>query len=369
MSKWGMVRLGDVCDVVSGFAFDSQKFTDDSTAMPIIRIRDVVRGFTATYTTEKYDKKFVVKKGDLLIGMDGEFNIAEWKDEPALLNQRVCKIFAGNESIFEKYLLYFMPAALKRIEDKTPFVTVKHISIKQIKEILIPLPSIEEQKRIADILDKASSLIDLRKQQLEKMDLLVKSKFIDMFGDPVTNPKGWEVKQLADFADIIMGQSPSGEAYNENGIGMPLLNGPTEFGEKYPSEKQWTSITTKTCHKGDILFCVRGATAGRMNFADKEYCIGRGLAAIRGNKKNFNEFIYVVLKNMYEIFQNTSNGSTFININKEQLASVPIFVTTDKLQDQYLHFVEQVEKQKTVMQQSLEKMETNYKALMQEYFG
>jgi type I restriction enzyme S subunit len=80
---------------------------------------------------------------------------------------------------------------------------------------------------------------------------------------------------------IVMGQSPPGESYNKNGIGIPLLNGPTEFGPEHPIEQQWTTHPTQLCQRGDILFCVRGATAGRLNVADKEYCLGRGVAAIR----------------------------------------------------------------------------------------
>ena len=91
----------------------------------------------------------------------------------------------------------------------------------------------------------------------------------------------WKEGKLVDIAEIVMGQSPKGESCNQNGNGKPLLNGPTEFSAKHPVPIQFTDAPTKQCNTGDILFCVRGSTTGRMNWADREYVIGRGVAAIR----------------------------------------------------------------------------------------
>ncbi|HET9914185.1 MAG TPA: restriction endonuclease subunit S, partial [Anaerolineales bacterium] len=94
-------------------------------------------------------------------------------------------------------------------------------------------------------------------------------------------PEGWQWVKLGDVCEIIMGQSPEGNTYNNNGEGMPLLNGPSEFGSRYPTAIQWTISPIRFAEKDDILFCVRGATTGRKNIANQKYCIGRGLAAIR----------------------------------------------------------------------------------------
>ena len=381
MSKWKMVKLGEVSDVVSGFAFDSKQFTDDSTAMPIIRIRDVVRGFTETYTTERYDKKYVVKKGDLLIGMDGEFNIAEWKSEPALLNQRVCKIFAGNVSIIEKYLLYFMPAALKSIEDKTPFVTVKHISVKQIKEIIIPLPPIEEQKRIADILDKASNLIDLRKQQLEKMDLLIKSKFIDMFGDPVTNPKGWEIEKLGKHISVIGGYAFKSNGFSAHGIPVLRIGNINSGFFKSSNLVFWNEdkmLARYLLKPGDMVISLTG-TVGKDDYGNvcilsndySQYYLNQRNAKLEIRNTIEKQYLSNILKipKIKNELTDISRGVRQANISNADILNLCIPVPPIELQNQFSEFVEKVEKQKAVMQQSLEKMEINYKALMQEYFG
>lgn len=189
--------LPDICRIQYGYAFDSAKFTSGE-GVPLVRIRDVVRGYSETFTTEECSEDYFVNDGDMLIGMDGEFNIAHWKGGRAYLNQRVCKLIP-NDEIDGLYLYYFMPKALKAIEDKTPFVTVKHLSAKELNKIIVPVPSIEQQKKMAEHLRKVDELIALRKEQLAKLDELVKARFVEMFGDPVTNSMGWPVHQLSEY--------------------------------------------------------------------------------------------------------------------------------------------------------------------------
>jgi restriction endonuclease S subunit len=133
------------------------------------------------------------------------------------------------------------------------------------------------------------------------------------------------LSKLGDQTTIIMGQSPPGESYNKERAGFPLLNGPTEFGPIHPTEKQWTTEPTKLCEPGDALFCVRGATAGRLNVADKTYCLGRGLAAIRSKPGKFDAgFLLHILRNGYAKFQARGVGSTFINISSEELSKFEV---------------------------------------------
>ena len=194
--------LPEICTIQYGFPFDSAKFST-SEGMPLIRIRDVVRGYSETFTTEEYKEEYIVSKDDLLIGMDGEFNIAKWGETPALLNQRVCRLFPTSE-VDKNYLFYFMPSALKRIEEKTPFVTVKHLSAKELNKVKVPLPPLDEQRRIAAVLDKVSDLIAKRREQLDKLDELVKARFVEMFGDE-TEFDRWPSCTIGDVADICVG--------------------------------------------------------------------------------------------------------------------------------------------------------------------
>jgi type I restriction enzyme S subunit len=221
--NWNTIILGDVVSVLSGFAFDS-KFFNENTGIPLIRIRDIIRGYSETFYKGDYDDRYIITKGDMLIGMDGEFNIAEWQGENALLNQRVCKITVSNPRLLnEKYLLYFLSIQLKLIEDKASFVTVKHLSVKDITNIQIPLPPLPIQKRIAEILDAADALRKKDQELLKKYDELAQAIFIDMFGDPVKNEKGWEEFRFDELGTLDRGVSKH----------RPR-NAPELLGGKYP---------------------------------------------------------------------------------------------------------------------------------------
>jgi type I restriction enzyme S subunit len=128
---------------------------------------------------------------------------------------------------------------------------------------------------------------------------------------------------LSHYAEIVMGQSPPGEACNSAGLGLPLLNGPTEYGPHHPTPVQFTSDAHKRARPGDILFCVRGSTTGRMNWADREYAIGRGVAAIRHKKRpDLQPFVRAVIEYGLPSLLAQATGSTFPNVSANQLAGL-----------------------------------------------
>ncbi len=137
-------------------------------------------------------------------------------------------------------------------------------------------------------------------------------------------PEDWILGQFDDLAIIEMGQSPDGNSYNNIGDGIPLINGPTEFSDRFPVKLQWTSAPTKVCLHGDILFCVRGSSTGRINISDDNYCIGRGIAAIRNKNNGDIAYIEHLLINVTEKILKLTSGSTFPNIDKKNLSSILI---------------------------------------------
>ena len=250
------VRLPEVCNIQYGFAFDSAKFSA-TTGTPLIRIRDVVRGYSETYTTENYNDEYLVNDDDLLIGMDGEFNIARWNGGPALLNQRVCRLLPKGD-IDKGYLFYFMPQALKQIEDRTPFVTVKHLSAKQLNSITIPLPTLEIQQRIACVLDKLTHLISLCKQQLAKLDELVKARFVEMFGGIE------ETVPLSHYISALLaGKSLAGEEECANKV---LKTGAATYDEFDPSQVK--NLPADYIPQTDHLLRTGDVIISRMNTAE-----------------------------------------------------------------------------------------------------
>ena len=149
--------IGEVLDVFNGYAFDSSYFNSEQNGIPIIRIRDVNSGFSNTYFDGKFDEKYVVNDGELLIGMDGDFRINRWAHGRALLNQRVCRLqnFRG---VLDSWIFHFMHEQLIRIQASSVSGTVNHLSSKQIAEIKVPIPPIEVQQEIVKILDTFTEL-------------------------------------------------------------------------------------------------------------------------------------------------------------------------------------------------------------------
>lgn len=372
--------LPEVCTIQYGFPFDSAKFSD-SNGMPLIRIRDVVRGYSETYTTEEYKSEYIVHENDLLIGMDGEFNIAKWGKTPALLNQRVCRL-APKDSIDKDYLFYFMPIALKRIEEKTPFVTVKHLSAKELNKIEIPVLPLEEQRKIAETLSKVDELIAFREQQLAKLDELVKARFVEMFGDCKTNPKNWKTKALEKIANVGSSKRVFVEELQDSGI--PFYRG-TEIGalaEKkavipalFITEEHYKQLceTTGKPQKGDLLM-PSICPDGRIWIVDTDepfYFKDGRVLWVHLTSANYNSvfLLYTLKDRIMTDYASIASGTTFAELKIFALKKCKVFDVPLELQNQFAAFVERVDQQKQTVQQSLEKLELMKKALMQEYFG
>lgn len=156
---WKRVRLGDVASVLNGFAFKSSQFSKGD-GTPLIRIRDVGNSKTETNYVGEADIRYIVEPGDLLIGMDGDFNCARWRGPRGLLNQRVCKVSLRSNDYDERFLDYALPGYLKAINGATSSVTVKHLSSRTIEDIPLPCPPRREQEEIVAELEKQFSRLD-----------------------------------------------------------------------------------------------------------------------------------------------------------------------------------------------------------------
>ena len=370
--------LPEVCTIQYGFPFDSAKFSD-SDGMPLIRIRDVVRGYSETYTTEEYKSEYIVHENDLLIGMDGEFNIAKWGKTPALLNQRVCRL-APKDSIDKDYLFYFMPVALKRIEEKTPFVTVKHLSAKELNKIEIPVLSLEEQRKIAETLSKVDELIAFRDQQLTKLDELVKARFVEMFGTFPANPFRWDTGKIQDVvSDVRYGSSRpavEGGKYPYLRMNNITYSGELDLRDTKRIDIPDSELDKCTVRRGDVLFNrtnskeLVGKTC--VYNRDELMVLAGFVIRVRVNERIRPEVLSAFLnmdfsKRMLIGMCKTAIGQA--NINAKELQNIDLYIPPIELQDQFVTLKNKVDQQKQTVQQSLEKLELMKKALMQEYFG
>lgn len=165
-ATWERVHLAQVANILNGAPFNSSSFSNDA-GVPLVRIRDVLTGRTNTYYNGAYDKIFLVKAGDLLVGMDGDFNSNFWGSQTALLNQRVCKITPDVAFYDKKFLAYALPGYLSAINKNTSSITVKHLSSKTIGDIGLPLPPRAEQTRIVTKLEELLTDLDVGVAELK----------------------------------------------------------------------------------------------------------------------------------------------------------------------------------------------------------
>jgi type I restriction enzyme S subunit len=377
------VQLGTLVKITSGFAFKSNLFNTDKNGLPLIRIRDVVRGYSDTYYDGEYKTEYLIQDDDALIGMDGEFNLALWKGSKALLNQRVCKIQSIDERLDQNYLIRFLPKALKDIEDKTPFVTVKHLSVKDINNIQIPLPPLEEQRRIASILDQADELRQKRQQAIEKLDQLLQATFIDMFGDPVSNPKGFEVKKLSEQVDLIQigpfGTQLHQEDYIENGI--PLIN-PSHIknGKIIPNHKltvsqsKYEELTQYHLRLNDVLLGRRGEMGRCAVVTQNEvgWLCGTGSLFLRPNLEKINPFFLELLLSSDSIkryLENVSQGQTMANLNKTIVGTIPLISPSIEIQNKFFLIAEKIDKMKTELKSAKNQVNNLFESLQNQAFN
>lgn len=340
---WDMLPLGECINVLSGFAFKSALFSA-SEGMPLIRIRDVTRGRTETYYTGEYVQKFVIKKGDILVGMDGEFNVARWPGPDALMNQRVCKITPDTSHICKEYLYHFLPQQLKMIEDRTPFVTVKHLSARTIKSIETPLPPLSEQKRIAAILDKADGIRRKRKAALDMADEFLRATFLDMFGDPVTNPKGWDVKPLGELAKFIGGGTPPKkvpEYYSGKTCWASSKDIKTEElidTINHITEEAIDASATKLVPPNIILIVVKSKILMRtvpLALTTKPTCFNQDLKGIQPNDTKTTRYIFRHLKVGEKKLLSLARGVNTEGLTLDHLRNLDIMQPSSNLMERY----------------------------------
>lgn len=232
---WEVLRGKYVLNILSGFPFDSQKFEfeDNGVYMPLIRIRDINGSSTEVYYSGSYPIESVVKTGEVLIGMDGDFNISKWKGTNALLNQRVCKL-REDSSMNTHYAFYMLSSPLKAINSVTYATTVKHLSVYDIYNAFIPVPPISEQTAIATYLDthcaKIDNLISIQQKRIALLQELkqsvithavtkglnpnveMKQSGVEWIGDV---PKHWEYCR---FKDFMLLQTTASNSNNKIGL-------------------------------------------------------------------------------------------------------------------------------------------------------
>lgn len=382
--------IEDFAIVISGYAFKSEWFGIGNDK--VIRIGDLQDNLINTDSALTVDAKlhkvsdnFKIRNNDILIALSGatvgKIAIASTKDIDAYINQRVA-IIRANNPITASYLKFFFSGKyLDELLKNAGGAAQPNLSPKQLLLMKIPLPPLEEQRRIADILDKADSLIQKRKEAIAKLDELLQATFIDMFGDPVTNPKGWECYYLKDLCiKITVGIVVKPASYYVD-EGIPALrslnigiNQIITENFVYFSPHDNDTTLSKTKLKFNDVVIVRSGQPGKAAVIPKEL---EGINAIDVLIVRTKESVLTPL--FLSFFLNSNAGKQLVmkeqrgqvqkHLNVTQLAEAYLPTPPVSLQDTFLQKINFIEKQKQAMQAQLETQETLFKALQQQAFS
>ena len=386
-----MARLGEAFPLIRNGA--SIKQTDGAGGYPITRIetianREVDRskfGYADINDLGKYED-YLLHDGDILMShINSEKHLGKVAlyrssgDEHILHGMNLLLLRADTQVVLPSYAAYFFnsDAFLRQIPNITKkSVNQASFTVTALKELNIPLPSLDAQVESVKKLDMLSNLISLRKQQLAKLDELVKARFVELFGATSADKCS---KQIKDYAEVLGGYAFKSDMFCTNAVPVIRIsninNGcvDPDYDVCY-DELFWEQNKRFRAEQNDILMAMSGATTGKAGLykEDMPALINQRVACIRakdGIACPMFLFVATQLEWMYDLIQETSAGCAQPNISGKQIENMPVPDATYEQQQQFAAFVEQTDKSKLAIQQSLDKLETLKRSLMQKYFG
>ena len=381
-----MARLGDLCDIRNGYAFKSDKYVNDG--VRIIRIANVQKGYIEDTSPVYYSvddinaQKYALHEGDLLISLTGNVGRVGILTEqflPAALNQRVANIVVKDNRLLDKSFLFHLLNS-DTFENKCIFsangVAQKNLSTDWLKEVEIPLPPIDEQRKIAAVLDKISDLTAKRRRQLDKLDELVKSRFVEMFGNFLGNQG--EKTTLSDVCKIITDGTHQPPEFVPSGIPFLFVsnivtNEITYDAEKFISEDTYNELIKRTpIELGDILLSTVGSYGHpAIVKSDKRFCFQRHIAYLKP-KAELVDSVYlhsaILSDDVQRQIGENVKGIAQKTLNLSEIRKIKVQLPSMESQKRFAEMVTHIDKIKLQVRASLDKLEMLKKARMQEYF-
>ena len=368
------IRLGDVATYINGYAFKPEDRGESG--LPIIRIQDLTgNAYDLGYYDGSYPQKIEINNGDVLISWSASLGVYVWDRGKALLNQHIFKVVFDKLPIDKQFFIYAVENNLHLMESKTHGATMKHIIKKDFDNTLIPYPPLEEQREIANILTKAKGIIKARKLELKRLDDLVKARFVEMFGEPLTNPKRLPIKSMSEIAEYWNGLTYKPEDVSDEGTivlrSSNIQNMQLDLADIVRVNCQIGD--KKYVKKNDILMCSRNGSAK---------LVGK-VALIRDlpEKMSFGAFMMIIRSEYYPYLmtyfqlsafraQITTGATTTINqITSNMMNKIMLPIPDRDAINQFVDFVAQVDKSKAAVQKALDKAQLLFDSLMQKYFG
>lgn len=384
-----MAKLGEIIIQIRGVSYSPQDLHDtlNENSVPLLRASNIQNGNIVlddvVYVSKaKVSEKQYLRSGDILIcTSSGSKELvgkaAFVKNDMPVTFGAFCKVIRPVRE-YQKYIGHFFqsPYYRRKISELSAGANINNIRNEHIENLEIPLPKIEEQRQIATVLDKVDDLIAKRRAQLDKLDLLVKSRFLEMFGDPVYNSKKWKTTPLNELCHGIGDGLHGTPSYDNNGKYV-FINGNNLSGgkilitkaTKHISEEEYKRLFIKISRNA-ILISING-TLGKLGFYNGEkVALGKSVCYCNLDDSIDKLFVYGIMNSdaFAEFMESSATKSTIKNVGLKAIREFRIILPPKELQNQFVSFVEQINESKLLIQQSLDKLETTKKALMQKYF-
>ena len=368
------VKLGEVAEIIMGQSPDSSSYNYED-GLPFFQGNADFGEYYPTIRILCNKPKKIANKYDVLISVRAPVGAVNIANNTCAIGRGLAIIRTNANTVNHRYLFYLLKYHRRYIENLGTGSTFKAISKPILNDLCFTIHDIQTQKEIVVVLDKVTSLISMRKEQLEKLDILVKSKFIEMFGDNVIASQ-YSIK-ISDIA-LKIGDGLHGTPnYDETGIyafinGNNLDNGKININKntKFININEYNRLR-KNISNNTILLSINGTLGKLAYYNGEEVALGKSVCYIDLKDSINRVFFYHVLNsNIFQQYlENNANKSTIKNVNLEKIRNCNIFIPPLDLQNKFAEFVEQVEKNKEKIKSSLNQLETLYNALMQEYFG
>ena len=357
------VKLGEVATFINGYAFKPQAWSSEG--KEIIRIQNLTKtSKEINYYSGTIDKKYIVEDGDILISWSGTLGVFQWCGKSAVLNQHIFKVVFDKMDIDKSYFKYVVEKGLQDAIKHTHGSTMKHLTKKYFDNIMVSYTNLREQQRIASELDLLSKLILRRQEQLEEFNILVKSRFNEMFGDPILNDMGWQVTKLGELTNkISSGNTPKGGSQVYVDKGIMFFRSQNVWKNKillddiaYIDDQTNRNMKDTILEHGDLLI----TKTGRVNTENSS--LGRTAQYLgQSGKANINGHVYLVrinsdiskrfileilISNAYRdyIRRICVGGIDKRQLNKNHIEDFPIILPPLSLQNEFADFVAQVDK-------------------------
>ena len=387
-----MARLGDICRFQSGGTPSKNEPTYFNGTIPwittvalngnIIDADDAVDWITEKAIAESAAK--IVPAHSIMVGTRVGVGKVAINAAPMSTNQDIISLIGIDENRWSKsYLCKFISGQNEFLNTQARGATIRGIKIDVLAELNIPDISLSEQRHIAAVLDKVSGMIALRKQQLAKLDELVKARFVELFGEPETNTKGWPISNMGNLCSV--GSSKRIYQSEQSSVGIPfwrvsdltnLINTGVATENLYIPEKRYAELQAQgqVPVKGDILITSRG-TLGQCYIvkATDRFYFQDGMISWLSEYADSITPLYIShlfsMPGFQKQIDSMQAGSTVAYLSIAMIKKLKVMIPDAETQQQFATFVEQIDQCRLTIQRGLDKLEMLKKALMQEYFG